>query len=385
MSSLPSSSDIVIIGGGVMGASSAYHLAQTGAGRIVLLERTEHFEDSATNRCAGGVRYQFGTAINIQLSKISLPMIERFNDEVGIDPQYRKCGYLFVITEQGHVEQFRRNVKLQNSLGVTTEWLEGDQVRSLLPEMRFPDALAGTYHADDGLADPNSILMGYLQGARRLGVSVITGIGVTGIRTDSGAVTAVVTDAGEIACQQVINAAGPWAAEIGRMAGLEIPIEPIRRQMITTTALPGLRSDFPFVVDFAQSLYFHREGEGVLTGMSNPDQQAGTDQSVDRDWELVALSAAMERMPMLTEAGRQSGWAGLYEVTPDAHPIFGPTPLDGFWIVGGFSGHGFMHGPVAGLLMAEYVLTGRPETVDVSSLELERFEQGRLIHEPNVI
>lgn len=368
-----------------MGASTAYHLAQAGAEQIVLLERTEHFEESATNRCAGGVRYQFGTAINIQLSKISLPMIERFNDEIGIDPQYRKCGYLFVLTEQGDAEQFRRNVKLQHSLGVATEWLEGDQVRSLLPEMRFPDALAGTYHADDGLADPNSILMGYLQGARRLGASIITGIGVTGIRTNSGAVTAVVTEAGEIACQQVINAAGPWAAAIGRMAGVEIPIEPIRRQMITTTALPGLRSDFPFVVDFAQSLYFHREGEGVLTGMSNLDQPAGTDQSVDRDWELVALSAAMERMPMLTEAGRQSGWAGLYEVTPDAHPIFGPTPVDGFWIVGGFSGHGFMHGPVAGLLMAEYVLTGRPETLDVSSLELKRFEQGRLIHEPNVI
>lgn len=368
-----------------MGASTAYHLARAGARRIVLLERTEYFEDSATNRCAGGVRYQFGTAINIQLSKISLPMIERFNYEIGIDPQYRKCGYLFVLTEQGDAEQFRRNVELQHSLGVETQWLEGDQVRSLLPEMRFPDALAGTYHPEDGLADPNSILMGYLQGARQMGVSVFTGTAATGIGTRSGKVSAVETQAGEIACGQVINAAGPWAAEVGQMAGVDIPIQPVRRQMITTTALPGLRPDFPFVVDFAQSLYFHREGDGILTGMSNPDQPVGLEQTVDRDWELVALSAAMERMPMLSEAGRQSAWAGLYEITPDAHPIFGPTPLDGFWIVGGFSGHGFMHGPVAGILMAEYILSGRPQTVDVESLELDRFEQGRLIHEPNVI
>lgn len=385
MSSLPSSCEIVIIGGGVMGASTAYHLGRAGATDIVLVERTEHFEDSATNRCAGGVRYQFGTQVNIRLSQVSLPMLERFQDELGVDPQYHKCGYLFVLTDDHDVAQFRRNVKLQRSLGVETEWLEGDQLRSLLPEMHFPDALAGTHHALDGLADPNSVLMGYLQGAREQGVSVLTGVAVTGIQSSAGRVNSVETRVGRIACRHIVNAAGPWAAEIGQMVGLNIPIRPIRRQMITTTPLPDLRPEFPFVVDFAQSLYFHREGKGILTGMSNPDQPVGTEQSVDQDWELVALSAAMQRMPMLERAGRQSGWAGLYEVTPDAHPIFGPTPLSGFWVVGGFSGHGFMHGPVAGKLMAEYILTGRAATVDVSSLELSRFREGKLIEEPNVI
>lgn len=385
MTSLPSSCEIVIIGGGVMGASTAYHLAQAGATDVVLLERSEQFEDSATSRCAGGVRYQFGTEINVRLSQISLPMIERFQDELGVDPQYRKCGYLFVLTDEKDLPQFRRNVQMQQSLGVSTSWLEADQVRSLLPEMRFPDALGGTYHALDGLADPNSILMGYLQGARRGGAHVETGIAALGILVQDGRVRAVETSAGRIECQHIVNAAGPWASQIGEMAGIDLPIQPIRRQMITTTPLPGLRAGFPFVIDFTQSLYFHREGEGILTGMSNPDEPPGTDQSVDREWEVQALSAAMERMPMLEKAGRQSGWAGLYEVTPDAHPIFGPTPIEGLWVVGGFSGHGFMHGPVAGLLMAEYLLTGHTDTLDVSSLELVRFEQGRLIEEPNVI
>ena len=169
------------------------------------------------------------------------------------------------------------------------------------------------------------------------------------------------------------------------MAGIDIPITPLRRQMITTTPIPELPPDFPFVIDFAQSLYFHPEGEGLLTGMSNPHEKPGFDQRVDEDWEWTALEAAMKRMPLLENVGRLSGWAGLYEMTPDAHPIFGRTPLDGFWLVAGFSGHGFMHGPVAGKLMAEIILEGRARTVDVNMLDLARFEEGRLIHEYNVV
>jgi sarcosine oxidase subunit beta len=169
------------------------------------------------------------------------------------------------------------------------------------------------------------------------------------------------------------------------MAGVDIPITPVRRQMVTTTPLPDLPADFPFVIDFAQSLYFHREGEGLLTGMSNPDQRPGFDQSIDEEWELTALEKAVERMPMLARAGRLGRWAGLYEVTPDAHPIFGASPVEGFWIVAGFSGHGFMHGPIAGKLMAEFVLEGQAHTVDVSSLDLARFEEGRLVREYNVV
>ena len=174
-------------------------------------------------------------------------------------------------------------------------------------------------------------------------------------------------------------------SQIGDMAGIPIPVVPIRRQMATTTPLPDLPADFPFVVDFSQSLYFHREGDGILTGMSNPAQPPGFDQSIDAEWEVTALEAAARRMPMLEHAGRLAAWAGLYEVTPDAHPIIGPTPLEGFWVVGGFSGHGFMHAPIAGKLMAEFLSVGRAETVDVSMLDLKRFDEGRQVREYNVI
>jgi sarcosine oxidase subunit beta len=182
-----------------------------------------------------------------------------------------------------------------------------------------------------------------------------------------------------------VNAAGPWSALIGRVAGVDVPVVPLRRQWLTTTPLSEVPPDFPFVIDFAQSLYFHREGEGLLTGMSNNDEPIGFDQSVDREWELVHLEAAAKRMPLLERAGVASRWAGLYEVTPDAHPLLGPTPVEGFYLVTGFSGHGFMHGPVCGRLMAELILEGRARTVDVSALSLHRFAGGKEMREYNVV
>jgi sarcosine oxidase subunit beta len=159
----------------------------------------------------------------------------------------------------------------------------------------------------------------------------------------------------------------------------------LRRQWFTTTPLPEIPADFPFVIDFAQSLYFHREGEGLLIGMSNPNEQPGFNQNVDEAFELINMEAALARLPLLEKAGRASHVAGLYEVTPDAHPIFGKTPLEGFYIVAGFSGHGFMHGPIAGKLMSELLLDGAYRTVDVSMLDLARFAEGRLIREYNVV
>jgi sarcosine oxidase subunit beta len=382
---LPRRAEVVIIGGGVMGASAAYHLALAGQRDVVLLEAEAEFGLGATGRCAGGVRYQFATEINIRLSIASLAMLETLADETGVDPQYRKCGYLFALTSEAEVADFQAHVALQRRLGVQTEWLSGDEVRRRLPLMRFDDALAGTFHARDGLADPHSVVTGYLQGARRLGVLTFADSRVKGLDVAGGRVRSVNTERGEIGCAHILIAAGPWAAEVGRMAGIEIPILPVRRQMLVTTPVPGLPADFPFVIDFAQSLYFHREGGGILTGMSNVRQAPGFDQSVDPDWELQAMEAALQRMPALESVGRLSAWAGLYEVTPDAHPIFGPTPVSGLWIVAGFSGHGFMHGPVAGRIMAEYLLEGSPRTVDVTALDLARFNEGRPIVETNVI
>jgi sarcosine oxidase subunit beta len=381
---IPSKADIVIIGGGVMGASTAYHLAKRGMKNIVLLEREELFGQGATGRCAGGVRYQFGTEINIRLSLASLPMIERFKDEIGQDVNYRKCGYLFVLTQESDVEEFQRTLNLQNGLGVKTDWLSGEEVRKRLPSMNLDDALAGTFNQADGLVDPNSVVMGYITAAKRMGVTALNHAAVNGILVSGEKVTAVETAQGLIETRLILNAAGPWAAQIGHLAGIQIPIQSIRRQMFVTTSLPEVPVDFPFVIDFSQSLYFHREGDGLLIGMSNQNEIPGFDQNVDEQFELRNLEAAVARMPLLERAGRASHWAGLYEVTPDAHPIFGKTPVDGFLVVAGFSGHGFMHGPIAGKLMSEFILDGKFSSVDVSSLNLARFE-GKLNQEYNVV
>lgn len=368
-----------------MGASTAYHLALRGHHNIILLEKEDFFGTGATGRCAGGVRYQFGTEVNVRLSLLSLPILENFKDEFGQDINYRKMGYLFLLTQPDDVAIFIHNVEMQNRLGAKTQWLSGDDIRKMLPLMHLDDVLAGSFNPQDGVVDPNSVVMGYIGAAQRLGVKTLNSIPVIGIKVESGRVAGVETPHGTISSQVIVDATGPWAAQTSQLAGITVPMSPIRRQWLTTTALPELPHDFPFVIDFKQSLYFHTEGPGILTGMSNPNQVPGYDQNIDADWELIHLEAAIQRLPILEKAGLASRLAGLYEVTPDAHPIFGKTPLEGYYIVTGFSGHGFMHGPIAGKLMAEIILDGYSSSLDISMLDLARFEEGRLIQEYNVV
>jgi sarcosine oxidase subunit beta len=382
---LPQNADFVIVGGGVMGASIAYHLAERGARDIVLLEKEAFLGTGATGRCAGGVRYQFATEINVRLSQESLPVLERFEEDFNQAIDYQRYGYLFLLTNESDLTTFQHNMAIQRRLGVATEWLEGDEIRRQLPIMRLDDVLAGTYNGNEGTVDPNGVVMGYINTAKRLGTLTHTDVTVTGINVANGKVTSVETDHGTISTPIVVNAAGPWAAIIGQMAGVPIPITPVQRQWLTTTPLPEISTDFPFVIDFAQALYFHREGQGLLTGMSNPDEEPGFNQNVDPVWELAHMEAAIARLPILEKAGLVSRVAGLYEVTPDAHPIYGKTPIDGFYICSGFSGHGFMHAPISGKLLAEIILDGKASSLDVNMLDLARFEEGRLIHEYNVV
>jgi len=386
MSNLPPTTDVVVIGGGVMGASTAYHLALKGCQNVLLVEKESFFGAQATGRCAGGVRYQFSTEINVRLSLLSLPMLDRFAEELGQPIGRRRIGYLFLLTTDKSVANFREIVKMQRRLGVNTEWLTPNDIARRVPILNLDGVLAATNHAEDGLADPNSVVQGYVSNASRLGVKLLTDVAVTGIRVEGGKIAGVVTDQGQVSTPVVVNAAGPWADEIGKMAGVEIPIAPLRRQIATTGPIPDLPRDFPFVIDFDQSLYFHPEGDGLLTGMSNPHEKVGFDQSVDPEWELVHFEAAMARLPLLERAGIASRWAGLYEVSPDAHPILGRVPqAQGLYCVGGFSGHGFMHGPICGLLLAEEILDGAAHTLDISSLYIDRFEKGEAIVEYNVV
>ncbi len=383
---LPERADVVIIGGGVMGASVAFHLARRGVSKIVLLEREPFFGQGSTGRCAGGIRHQFSTAINIELSIKSIAMLERFPDETGQAIDLKQSGYLFLLSTPEELDQFRKNVTLQNAHGVMSEIWTLDQIAARVPLLNLDNIIAGSFYGRDGTADPSGVVNGYVAAARNQGVQTLNGIAVTGIDVTNGAVTAVHTSQGTIRTTIVVNSAGPWAAQIGALAGVDLAVSPERQQILVTTPMADIPADFPFVIDFHQRLYFHREGNGLLTGLSITGQPSTFEQVVNPDWTLEHMDRAMARLPVMEQAGRLTEWAGLYEVTPDAHPIIGPIKgVHGLFVVSGFSGHGFMHGPIAGLLVAEQIVDGAAHTLDISSLRPERFAQGDLIREFNVV
>jgi sarcosine oxidase subunit beta len=383
---LKSTAEVVVIGGGIMGASTAYHLAKRGCTDVIVLESGEMFGLGSTGLNAGGVRYQFATAVNIELSKLSFGMMERFADEMDQQVSLRQCGYLFMLDSEKDLDKFRNNVALQNSLGVPSRVIDVDEIARLAPEVQLDGIIGGTWCPLDGLVDPNGLLQGYVTQARRLGATLLTSTAATGIDIVDGKVTGVVTRDGRIATSKVVIAAGPWSGLVGDLAGIDLPVEPIKRQIAVTAEIPNLRPDFPFVIDFSKSLYFHREGRGILTGKSNAEQEAGFDTSVDEDWRLLHLEEAMERLPLLADAEISAEWAGLYEVTPDDQPILGKLPqVEGLFSCAGFSGHGLMHGPAAGLLLAEELLDGRAHTIDIDPLRYARFATGAAVGEYNVV
>ncbi len=383
---LPNKAAVVVIGGGVMGVSTAYHLAARGCQDVLVLEKAAFLGSEATGKCAGGIRYQFSTEINVRLSLLSLPLLASFEEEQGQPIDLRWTGYLFLLDNDADVCAYQAQVSMQNGLGVQSVMLSHDEVARMVPLLNTDDIMGGAYHVHDGLADPSGVVQGYAAGARRRGVQLLTGVEVTGVRVRSGKVAGVETSQGAIDAPVVVNAAGPWAGKVAAMAGVDLPVVPVRRQIAVTTALPAVPADFPFVIDFSRNLYFHREGLGILTGQSNVNEPPGFNQVVDHSWTEQHLDNAVMRFPLLAKAGLLREWAGLYEVTPDAHPVIDrlADPL-GLYIVAGFSGHGFMHGPAAGLLMSELILDGQASSLDIQQLRASRFAEGDLVREHNVV
>jgi sarcosine oxidase subunit beta len=379
--------DVVVVGGGVVGVSAAYHLAAAGAGRVLLLERATELGTGSTGACAGGFRHQFSSRVNIQLSLASVPMITGFTQEHGLPLDVVQDGYLFLVRDQRAWGEFLAGVDLQRSLGVEVEVLAPDEAVRLIPGIT-PDGLIGaTFGPRDGIADPSGLTQGYATLARRAGVGVETGVEVRAIETVRGRVAGVVTPAGPVSAPVVVNAAGPWARPLAATAGVDLPVDPIPRQVIVTGPFAGAPERKTLVIDAGTTFYFHREGPGVLMGMGGVDEQPSFDTTVDQAFVSdEILPTAVRLFPPLEDAEVRFTWAGLYEMTPDRHPIIGEAPgVAGLYLANGFSGHGFQHAPIVGKLLAEMIVGGGARTIDVSSLGLDRFSLGEVVPEHHVV
>jgi sarcosine oxidase, subunit beta len=379
---LPAAADVVIIGGGVIGTSIAFHLAEAGVQNVVLVERAE-LGSGSTCKAAGGVRAQFSDVLNIQLGARSLEAFGRFGTRPGQEIDLHRVGYLFLLSRPEDVAAFERGVALQNEYGVPSRMIDIAEARRLSPLIETDGLLAAAFSPDDGHCTPESVVLGYAAGARRRGVHVETHCDVLGIETRGGEISAVRTSGGRVATATVICAAGAWSRAVGEMAGVDLPVTPYRRQIMFTAPVSELPPALPMTIDFATTFYFHREGRGLLLGMSDPDERPGFRLDRSDAW-LPRLGAAIEaRAPRILDIGLTTGWAGLYEVTPDHNAIIGEAEGVGrFLYATGFSGHGFLQGPAVGEIMRDVYL-GREPFVDIAPLDARRFHEQRTRPEIN--
>ncbi len=363
---------MVIVGGGVMGVSIAFHLSEAGLSDVLVLDRGP-LGSGSTSKAAGGVRAQFADELNIRLGHRSLELLADFEGRPGQAIDLARVGYLFALTNQRDVQEFEKAVELQNSLGVNSRLISAREAKALSPLLCTDDVLAAAWSPDDGTCSPDSVVLGYASAARGYGATIRTAVDVLAFDVSAGAIRGVVTDHGDVRTSTVICCAGAWSQSLAATAGVTLPVTPYRRQIVVTGPIPGLPDRIPMTIDFATSLYFHREGLGLLVGMSDPAEPAGFSTEVDPDFlELLATTAA-GRAPSLLDAGVAHRWAGLYEVTPDRNALVGQSrEVSGFFYACGFSGHGFLQGPAVGEVVRDLVLDRRP-LIDVAPLGAERF------------
>lgn len=372
---LPTSADVVIIGGGAIGTSIAFHLAEAGVTDVVLLER-DTLAAGSTCKAAGGVRAQFSDRINIQLGARSLAAFTRFGTRPGQEIDLHQVGYLFLLSTSADVESFERDVGLQNELGVTSRMIDVAEARELSPLIDTDGLVAAVFSPDDGHCTPESVVLGYARAARGLGAVLLTGVTVTGIDVVGDEARVVRTDRGVVEAGTVICAAGAWSRRVGEWVDTDLPVTPVKRQVIFTEPMPGLAAVVPFTIDFSTSFYFHREGRGLLMGMSDPDQVPGFDLTYTDEWLPRLGNAIRARAPDLLGVGLINGWAGLYEVTPDHNALIGrSSATPNFLYATGFSGHGFLQAPAVGEVIRDQYL-GREPVVDTALLSADRFTGG---------
>ncbi len=382
--------EVVIIGGGIVGSSIAWHLVHAGCRGVLVIERESSQGKGSTGKSMGGVRAQFSTPVNIQMSLYSIPFYARFEEVVGHPADYRPQGYLFLATRESHLAYLRGNFERQTRLGLkTARLLSPEEIRSMLPQLRSDDVLGGSFCSTDGFVDPYSVMNGFMASAIEQGATLWKKTEVTGIVRGQDGTFRLETTRGPLSTRTVVNAAGAWAAPIARMAGIDLPVEPLRRMLVPSEPFSDFPHTSPMVIDMSTGFHFRPEGRGFLLAWNDPQETPGYKTEFEPTFIEKILVHAADRVPAFENlpVNPKRAWAGLYEMTPDHHCVLGAVAaVPGYFLANGFSGHGVMHSPATGKILADLILQGKTEVVDdVSVLGLERFAKGELLHETAVL
>jgi sarcosine oxidase subunit beta len=377
--------DVVIIGAGIVGASIAYHLTAAGSRNVLILERESHQGKGSTGKSMGGVRAQFSTPVNIQMSLYSIPFYATFEERLGHPSGYKPQGYLFLATTQAHLDYLRANQELQKSLGLKNIGMTAaEELRKMYPQLRTDDVLGASFCPTDGFVDPYSAMTGFTACACENGAKISRATDVTAIEHDSGAFR-LRTSKDEISSPVVVNAAGAWASEIAAMVGIDLPVKPLRRMLIPTEPFADFPHTAPMIIDMSNGFHFRPEALGFLLAWNDPEENTfGYNTDFDPAFIEKVLTRAADRVPCFENlaVNPKRAWAGLYEMTPDHHSILGPIPeVPGFFLANGFSGHGVMHAPATGKIISDMILNGHTGIADAHKLRFARFAEGDLIHE----
>jgi len=376
--------DALIIGGGVIGASLAYHLTLRGLKPVVF--DSGLLGSGNTGRSAGGIRAQFTTEINIKLSLYSIAFYERFREILGADAEFHQVGYLFLALTSQHMRHFRERVEFQKKFGVEVSLLTPEEVAARWPFLRHDDVMGATYSAKDGFAGPYEVTIAFANAARQRGAVFHEQAEVTGILAEGGRVRGLETTLGEFSSDVVVAACGPAVPAIVKPLGVEVPVVPYRRHLFMTETFPEIPEEIPFIIDSGTGLYFRKETGGIMLGMVDKTDPPTFSMNVDDGYLEKLVEAALSRVPLLERANILNGWAGLYDTTPDHHAIVGGVDeLKGLYLAVGFSGHGFMHSPAIGASLSELIVDGTARSVNLDPLSLNRFAAGAVVEETNVI
>ena len=381
--------DVVIVGGGIVGSSIAYHLTEAGCTYVLVVERETHQGKGSTGKSMGGVRAQFATPVNIQMSLYSIPFYASFDERLGHPAGYKPQGYLFAATSERHLEYLRTNQEKQKALGLkTARMVSADEIRSMFPQLRSDDIVGGSFCSTDGFVDPYSAMVGFITRATESGARLWLYAVVTAINRTGQGIVGVETTRGPVATNMFVNAAGPWAAQVAKLAGVELPVEPLRRMLVPTEPFDQFPHTAPMIIDMSNGFHFRPESLGFLLAWNDPEETPGFKTDFEPGFIEKVLTRAAARVPCFENlaVNPKRAWAGLYEMTPDHHPILGPlTEVPGFFLANGFSGHGVMHAPATGKILADLILHQKCDLVDTSLLSLDRYRDGRLIEETAVL